>query len=394
MPKKESIWSKTFGVGHRNRVRVYEIWPDSNIYMAEWDAADEKYKRLSLGHKDKDKAEKQAQEQANKRKLGGAVSIGRLTIGRLLDEFVEAKSPMRKDHKQRNFDSTHNALWGNVFGRDFYVDRISRREMDRFANERFKGLIDARGHKNSGKGVARGSVLHDIRWLYTALEWGTETTHQDGSYLLDINPLKRLIRALAKQWKEPTPKRPIASSEWYEKVAAVADQIDGYLENLLPVVAGTGRRIASVRHLKASDFIPPDKEAPYGSLKWQSQYDKRGYEMQVPVTKDVAKALQKQINSIGAIGEAWIWPSPRDPSKPVTYRKTWKWLLKAEKLAGLKHQKRFGWHSLRRFWATQRKHLPVADVAKVGGWIDVSVMQSIYQSSDAEGRLKAALGQD
>ena len=389
-----SIWSKTFGK-YGNRVRVYEIRPGSSIYMAEWDAANDKPTRRSLGHKDKDRAEEQAQKLAGERqRLGSAIATARLTVGALLDQFVEAKGPMRKDQKQRNYDSTHNVLWGNVLGRDFYVDRISRREMDRFAHERYKGLIDARGNKNSGKGVARGSVLHDIRWLYTACEWATETTRQDSSYLLDINPLKRLIRALARQWKEPTPKRPIASQDWYNKVAEVANQIDGYLENLLPVVGGTGRRIASVRHLKASDFIPPDKESPFGSLKWRSQFDKRGYEMQVPITQDVANALQRQLNAVGAIGEAWIFPNPRDPFKPITYRRTWLWLLQAEKLAGLEHQKRFGWHGLRRQWATARKHLPVADVAKVGGWKDHAVLQSIYQSSDAEGRLRAALGQD
>ena len=38
----------------------------------------------------------------------------------------------------------------------------------------------------------------------------------------------------------------------------------------------------------------------------------------------------------------------------------------------------------RRKWATERKHLPIQDVAAAGGWKNVSVVQDIYQQADVE----------
>jgi len=60
------------------------------------------------------------------------------------------------------------------------------------------------------------------------------------------------------------------------------------------------------------------------------------------------------------------------------------YLRKAEKLAGLQHQKQGGWHECRRAWATRRKHLPVQDVMRAGGWRDVKALQSVYQAADPE----------
>ena len=59
-------------------------------------------------------------------------------------------------------------------------------------------------------------------------------------------------------------------------------------------------------------------------------------------------------------------------------------LVKAEKLAGLPHAKRGGWHAFRRGWATRRKHLPVQDVMAAGGWRDISALQKAYQAADPE----------
>ena len=42
------------------------------------------------------------------------------------------------------------------------------------------------------------------------------------------------------------------------------------------------------------------------------------------------------------------------------------------------------WHAYRRKWASERKHLPLNDVAAAGGWKDVSTLLEVYQQSDAE----------
>jgi hypothetical protein len=54
------------------------------------------------------------------------------------------------------------------------------------------------------------------------------------------------------------------------------------------------------------------------------------------------------------------------------------WWIDCEKLAELEHIDRGGWHSLRRKWATERKHLP-----------DVTLLKEIYQQADQAGVMAA-----
>jgi hypothetical protein len=45
-------------------------------------------------------------------------------------------------------------------------------------------------------------------------------------------------------------------------------------------------------------------------------------------------------------------------------------------------KKLLGFHAYRRKWATERKHLPLKDVAKAGGWLDTRSLQLCYQQVD------------
>jgi integrase len=100
-------------------------------------------------------------------------------------------------------------------------------------------------------------------------------------------------------------------------------------------------------------------------------------------------ALVQAARTSHAIGEAWIFPSDTDESRPVDRHLANRWLRRAEKLAGLDHVKGRGWHSFRRGWASTRKHLPDVDVAAAGGWKDTATMKRCYQHADAAGVLKA-----
>lgn len=42
------------------------------------------------------------------------------------------------------------------------------------------------------------------------------------------------------------------------------------------------------------------------------------------------------------------------------------------------------WHPYRRKWATERKHLPLKDVAAAGGWQDVETLLECYQQPDRD----------
>lgn len=39
-------------------------------------------------------------------------------------------------------------------------------------------------------------------------------------------------------------------------------------------------------------------------------------------------------------------------------------------------------HPYRRLWATERKHLPLVDVATAGGWRDTQALRLSYQHAD------------
>ena len=46
------------------------------------------------------------------------------------------------------------------------------------------------------------------------------------------------------------------------------------------------------------------------------------------------------------------------------------------------------WHAYRRKWATERKELPLKDVAAAGGWKDVTTLLTCYQHADEATMLK------
>ena len=50
------------------------------------------------------------------------------------------------------------------------------------------------------------------------------------------------------------------------------------------------------------------------------------------------------------------------------------------------------WHAYRRLWATERKHLPVADVAAAGGWQGPSTLLTCYQQATPEAMLQVMTG--
>ena len=94
---------------------------------------------------------------------------------------------------------------------------------------------------------------------------------------------------------------------------------------------------------------------------------------------------------ISGVGGAPLFPSPADPAQPMTRHLADKWLREGERLAGVKPQKGSLWHAYRRKWATERKHLPDADVAATGGWKNTVSLKTAYQQADPETILRVVL---
>ncbi|HYK82205.1 MAG TPA: tyrosine-type recombinase/integrase [Gemmatimonadales bacterium] len=86
-----------------------------------------------------------------------------------------------------------------------------------------------------------------------------------------------------------------------------------------------------------------------------------------------------------AVGEAFLFTSTADPSRPIERHAATNWLRDAERLAELEHVNGLGFHGSRRRWATARKGLPLADVAEAGGWTkDSTALLTCYTMADDE----------
>jgi hypothetical protein len=61
------------------------------------------------------------------------------------------------------------------------------------------------------------------------------------------------------------------------------------------------------------------------------------------------------------------------------------WWRRAEKLAGIDHAARLGWHSLRRKFVNDLKGItPLADLARMGGWKSPNTVLTVYEIPDEQ----------
>jgi integrase len=107
-------------------------------------------------------------------------------------------------------------------------------------------------------------------------------------------------------------------------------------------------------------------------------------EWSAPINPHVREAINRIRADRQLRGSPFLFPSPNDPSKPLSKELASAWLRRAEALADVEHLEGGGWHPFRRGWATSRKHLPDVDVAAAGGWSDLTSLKTCYQQADQE----------
>jgi integrase len=220
------------------------------------------------------------------------------------------------------------------------------------------------------------------------LNWAT-TVKVDGEWLLVENPL-RSVRFP----REPDPRRPVATFDRFEKVRqAIAELAAGAptvrerhkwirLEVALVLAEGAGRRIGSIRRLRWSDI---NSDPP--SIRWRAEFDKKRREQVVPIPEALASEIKTAQVRLAAVGDDWvIKQANRDaPWAPAQCQDL---LRRAERAAGVERLNGGLWHAYRRKWATERKDLPLKDVAAAGGWKDVTTLLTCYQHADEATMLK------
>ena len=103
----------------------------------------------------------------------------------------------------------------------------------------------------------------------------------------------------------------------------------------------------------------------------------------MPAPEPLVKALKEFRRRLAAM-TGWIFPGVRLPEQPTDRHLFDKWLMVAEKRAHVPKLKGGIWHPYRRKWATERKYLPLKDVAEAGGWKDTETLLACYQQPDDE----------
>ncbi|WP_420441406.1 tyrosine-type recombinase/integrase [Candidatus Palauibacter sp.] len=370
---------RSYGAGEwgRNRVRVFPD-PKTGLFQIEWRENGRRLTR-SLGHRDWARAKRHADEFAAGfvgPEIGGKAEAEPepLTLEMLFDIYGEEVTPT-KTERVRHRDRIGTRMFLDFLGRDRRPETLSQRDWDRFIRERRAGRVGP-----SGKPVGNRTIELDLKFLLAVLNWATKSRDEEGRLLLDSNPLRGL-----KTPKEKNPTRVVLSEEEYQAMLGVSRQVDWRFHVAFVLAHETGHRIGAIRNLRWGDIDFEGRE-----VRWRAEHEKTGYEHVTPMT-DEAVAVLEEAREVGpGNGETLVLPAPQDPSSSISRGRAVAWWHKAERLAGLEHERGRGWHSLRRKFASDLMDLPLKVLCELGGWKEAQTVLRCYQQADA-GQLRKAL---
>lgn len=143
-----------------------------------------------------------------------------------------------------------------------------------------------------------------------------------------------------------------------------------------------GARLGSIRQLRWSEvaYDPP-------SILWRAEFDKRRREQRAPIPESLATCIRSTRARLAAVGDDWVFKQAYK-NAPWAPAQCQEFLRQAEAAAGVEKLHGGLWHAYRRKWATERKELPLKDVAAAGGWKDVTTLLTCYQHADEATLLK------
>jgi integrase len=300
----------------------------------------------------------------------------------------EREVSAHKKGAQPKEDRRRMELWERFLGSTRPVIAIDFTTIDRFVRDRRAGriqLLDAKGEPRKFKaGPSDATVGADIVFLVSALNWATNVQLTDGSRLLEQNPLRGYEIP-----RNKNPRRPVATYDRYLAVREHADDVDPQrlFGSFMDLIEALGGRVSAVCELRASDYDRATSSvAPFGRLRKRGEFDKVGVDMRVPLSEVARNALERVRQTNPVVGEMPLFRAPKAVvgDRPAAWSRhhARKLLGRAERAAGLEALAGGDFHPYRRAWATERKHLPRADVAAAGGWRDVRALELCYQRTD------------
>ncbi len=361
------------------RVVLFERKPGGVLYREVWIGGKRVAAKKSLNHRDRERAKADAYKLlATLKTHQDALTGGKLTLQTLFDIYVESASfRAKKPRTQREERRKLERVLGFVSP---HRDVMSLTVTD---VERYKGAR-VRGELGSTK-VRMRAVEADLSVLRAMLNWGTRQRTSRGAPLLPYNPLQGV-----KLPREKNPQRPMATWERFEKTRQELETLQQEaaseakrqswikVELALVLVEATGRRIGAIQQLRWEDV---DFERCV--IRWRQDADKQGIERWMPMPNHLVEELHSFQRRLGAVGGPMFASSWR-ADRLIHTRTLAQLLVEAEQKAELPKLSGGVWHPYRRKWATERKHLPVIDVAQAGGWSNTQTLLTCYQQPDHE----------
>jgi integrase/recombinase XerD len=154
-------------------------------------------------------------------------------------------------------------------------------------------------------------------------------------------------------------------------------------QTMWAIMQFTGCRSCEVRYLKVENvYLDPVKGIVRPEIYFPASIRKGGKDsLSVPVNSSLLSYLELYTPPI----EGYLFPSPRNPDKPISYEAVYKYLKETAERAGMGHEK-IGTHSGRRSLITnlagQGVHPRV--IQTISGHKSLSSLQRYIEVSDAQ----------
>ena len=399
--RKKKFWSYVAGGRGRNWVRIFEK-EKGGVLFIEWyeevhGSPAPRRKRASLGHRDREQAKETADEiaAAFRTREETAATLTRPadpTIHALLDSYLSNETPYKSRSKQGH-DHRAATTFKAVFPPTRKASTLNLGDWNGFIRARREGRVGPPTTIRKAQELRCGceefppigdrQIEYDLRFLWAVLNWATKNGDDQGILFLARNPLAQFVQA--RDWpRERNPERPSLSTEQYERMVEVAPEVEWRFHAALILVHETGHRIGSVRRLRWEDL-----EVRETWIRWREATDKVGWEHDTPLSDEAVAALRLAERYRLDDAGGWVFPSPEDPARPCSRNIMRDWWDKAQIAAGLNHIKRLGWHSLRRKFANDLRHVPLKDLASLGGWKDTQTLLKCYLKEDEQAMVEA-----
>jgi integrase len=291
-------------------------------------------------------------------------------LSMLFDIYVVSPAHRAKKSKVRREDEAMLSRVISFLGPDSEVRAISDSDIEGYKQARKRGECGP-----GGRPVRARAVAKDLVSLRTMLSWATRQRDSRRQFLLDYNPLRGVKLPV-----EKNPRRPVETYDRYLRLMEVVGDIDWRLPCAVALAESTGQRIGSILRVRRED-LELDR-LPHGWVLFGADRQKTGRENSVAIPPYVREVLLHHLAGLPEQSDGWLFPSERDMSKPVDVSVMSRYLRRAYELAGLELQRGSLWHAWRRKWATERKEMPLGDVAAAGGWKDHNTLLKSYQRPD------------